>query len=274
MNTGRVVFSFDFELGWGHRTTRPSYVEHLRSQEQTIRGRIEELIDLFDTYEIPSTWAAVGKLTTDGGDDLFHAPDLFEYLLDSTTEHEIGLHSFGHIPYNQLSPAEARDDLTKGITALEEWGIYPESFVFPQNKIKHLDILQELDMQYYRTVSDSTWADYPSKILCPKTYSDLNDTSAPVGVPSSMFLATRRPSTFREWYALRGVAEAKKEKKMVHYWLHPHNVVTDDNLITEIETLLTRVRSAADQGNIKIQTMRDVAEDLSDNAQSSVENRS
>lgn len=255
MRTGRVIFSLDFELGWGHRLTRPSYVEDLRSEGDKIRHNIKELMDLFENYNIPATWAVVGKLVESGTDDLFHAPDLFEYLLDSEVEHEIGLHSYAHEPYEELSPTEAQEDLQEGIDSLREWGYRPESFVFPQNKIAHLDFLHNEGFKNYRGAQPSALSSFPWGLLTPKTFAVPDTVQPPVRIPSSMFLATRRPSTYRRRYALRGLSRAMDRKELVHYWVHPHNIVTDKSLLAEMETLLNRTRSALDKGKIQIQTM-------------------
>lgn len=262
MSTGRVVFSLDFELGWGHRLTRPSYVDSLRSEGNRIRRRVKDLIDLFELYDIPATWAVVGNLVKSGTDDVFHAPDLFEYLLNAEVEHEIGLHSFAHKPYDQLSPSAARVDLTKGIDALQDWGQRPEAFVFPQNRITHLDILQEEEFECYRGTPPKLLSSFPWGMVTPKTFNVSATKHPPARIPSSLFLAARRPSAYRCWYALRGLSRAMSKGELIHYWFHPHNVVTDRSLLTGMETLFEETRSAADKREIQLQTMSQAASDF------------
>lgn len=260
MSVGRVVFSLDFELGWGHRRSRPSYVEQLRSRQGTVRKQIEELIALFDRYDVPATWAVVGKLVEPGDDQLFHAPDLFESLLDSGPAHDIGLHSFSHEPYDRLSASAAREDLADGIGALEGWGCPPDSFVFPQNRIAHLDLLGEQDLRCYRGKQEDSSLSL-RRLFTPETFDRPTSRSQPVRVPSSVFLAARRPSWYRRRYALRGLERTVDRQGLVHYWLHPHNVVTDSALVDEIETVLEAVRSMEDDGKIQIRTVTQVADD-------------
>jgi peptidoglycan/xylan/chitin deacetylase (PgdA/CDA1 family) len=263
MSPGTVVLSLDFELGWGHRLTKPSYLRRLRDQGDNVRTKIKQLIDLFDKYNIPATWATVGHLVQTGDDELLHAPDLFEYLLETETNHEIGLHSFNHKPYNQLSPTAVRTDLSNGVDALEEWGKTPESFVFPQNKIDHLSLLEEHSIRCYRGEPESILATFPRGLLRPPTYSGIGDESLPARVPSSMFLAARRPTLYRRKYSIRGLARSKQRGSIVHYWLHPHNVVTDDSLLSELENLFESIRSTANAGEIQIQTMSQLTGDNS-----------
>lgn len=253
MSVGRVVFSLDFELGWGHRQSRPAYVEQLRSYKGCLRDRIRELIVLFERYDIPATWAVVGRLIESGNDPLLHAPDLFESLLDSEPAHEIGLHSYAHKPYDNLSCAMAREDLTDGVKTLDEWNCRPESFVFPQNRVAHLDLLKEKGLLCYRGGSNKSRSF--RSLFTPETFEQPNTESRPVRVPSSMFLASRRPSWYRKWHAQRGLGEAIECQKLIHYWLHPHNVVTDHSLIEELEALFEVIRSAYEDGDIQVQTI-------------------
>jgi predicted deacetylase len=254
MNAGQVIFSLDFELGWGHRESRPAYVDKLRTRGDLVRERITDLIGLFERYDIPATWAVVGKLVKSGNDPMFHAPDLFETLLGSEPDHEIGLHSHGHRFYDQLSRSDAEADLKAGIDTLADWGCRPHSFVFPQNRVSHLDRLAAHDIRRYRTDSNQS-RNILSRVTAPATFDFPTKDKQPIAIPSSMFLAARRPSWYRRRYALRGLANAAEKLEIVHYWLHPHNVVTDDSLLDEIETLLAQSRSAADNGNVVINTM-------------------
>lgn len=263
MTVGRVTFSLDFELGWGHRRTRPAYVEQLREHGEHIREQIAALIDLFERYDIPATWAVVGKLVESGDDPIFHAPELFEYLLDSRPDHEVGLHSFSHEPYDQLSATTARNDLKEGIDALAAWGCHPTSFVFPQNRIAHLNLLDEQGIRCFRGEQEESALSLSNPVT-PETFELPDGNAFPMRVPTSMFLATRRPGWYRRWYAHRGLASVTDNQRLVHYWLHPHNVVTDSTLLPELEELLERVRSAADDGEIRLQTLSKLATDSLD----------
>jgi hypothetical protein len=58
---GLVVFSADFEMAWAFR-----YSKTLASKAVEIglkeRENVPTLLDLFDKYQIPATWATVGHL--------------------------------------------------------------------------------------------------------------------------------------------------------------------------------------------------------------------
>jgi peptidoglycan/xylan/chitin deacetylase (PgdA/CDA1 family) len=259
MSTGQVVFSLDFELGWGHRETRPAYVDELRARGSLVRERITELIELFERYDIPATWAVVGKLVEPGEDPMFHAPDLFETLLDSQPDHEIGLHSYAHKFYNRLSEPDAREDLKLGIDSLAEWGIQTCSFVFPQNKINHVNLLNNMDVECYRGGKRDLKSSFPQGILNPETFARSVTRSEPIYVPVSMYLAARRPKWYRRWYAHLGLKTAVRRGEMIHYWLHPHNIITDDKLFSGIELLLKKVKCLKSARQLEIKTMSEVA---------------
>lgn len=233
--TGTVVVSLDFELGWGHRRTRPEYVRKLREDPDATIDRIRELIDLFEEYEIPATWAVVGELVTEGDDPLFHNPDLFEYLLDSDVDHEIGLHSHSHRDFDSLSEAEAREDLEAGVSALAEWGIEPESFVFPRNRIGHVELLREYGFRYYRTDSQDSKFDKLKALISPQGTSLSIKDETPLDVSGTMFLAAHHPEQFVRWKVKWDLKRAALSGGLVHYWLHPHNVATDPHLLSMLE---------------------------------------
>jgi len=259
MSTGRVVFSLDFELGWGHRSPNPAYVDRLAEQRSRLHAEVRRLVDLFDEHGVPATWAVVGKLVEDGEEDVFHAPRTFEYLLNADADHDIGFHSHEHRPYDELTGSEARQDIEDGVAALQDWDVTPTSFVFPGNRVTHTDLLAEYGFSCYRVPPALLWRARVRHLLTPGTHSLPQEATPPIGIPSSAFLAARRPSRYRVWHALRGLQRARARGKLVHYWLHPHNVVTDGSLRAELETLLGRVRRAADAGEVQVETMAQAA---------------
>lgn len=253
--TGTVVVSLDFELGWGHREIRPEYVEELRDEEDMVDARVRRLIDLFEAYELPATWAVVGKLLTPGSDPLFHNRQLFEALLDSTPDHEVGLHSHAHRPFDELSLDEARDDVEAGVEVLREWGVVPRSFVFPRNRVAHTDALRDHGFTRYRDAAAarrfrriaSAW--FPDVVELPLA------GTAPIGLPETLFLAARRPDWYLRRSVERSLERAASTDGLVHYWLHPHNVVTEPTLLTTLEAAFSQIADSRSDGAIEVRTM-------------------
>ena len=134
-----VVISADLELGWAWRyarNVRDPLALALRMAERT-RRNLPRLLELFDDYEVPVTWAMVGHLCLDSctcqngrahpdlprpayfenefwryssGDwydcdpcsdyrraPEWYAPDIVESILKAKTKHEIACHTFSHI---------------------------------------------------------------------------------------------------------------------------------------------------------------------------------
>jgi peptidoglycan/xylan/chitin deacetylase (PgdA/CDA1 family) len=251
--TGTVVFSLDFELGWGHTDIRPEYVCQLRSKSSERFERIRSLIDAFDEYEIPATWAVVGKLTESGDDPLFHNPSLFQYLLNADMEHDIGLHSYEHPSFTDISEDSARSDIQSGIDALQQWGIRPRSFIYPQGHISHIQILSELGLEFYRSKKPPSQISLLKQLILPPiTDYPIKDGEAEVTpVPETMFLAARRPNWHRKWRVSRALEQAATNGGLVHLWLHPHNVVSRPTTIDLIQHILRQIRELRASGDLR-----------------------
>lgn len=134
-----LVISADLELGWAWRYARnTSNLNELAEQAaRKTRLNIVGLLEMFDHYEIPITWATIGHLFLDHcdyqdgkphynfprppyfenefwsfqygdwydadpcsnlkKDPAWYAPDLIREIISRKTRHEIGCHTFSHI---------------------------------------------------------------------------------------------------------------------------------------------------------------------------------
>jgi peptidoglycan/xylan/chitin deacetylase (PgdA/CDA1 family) len=183
---GTMVVSLDLELAWGRFDHLPFLIlEHESRQE---RKHITPLLNLFDRYDIPVTWAVVGHLmlekclrdrhgiahpdlfphayyswfpldwycfdpcTTVDSAPAWYAPDIVELIRHARVRHEIGSHSFGHICYGdpECTPSVALADLNAALETAARQGMVLKSFVFPRNQIGHLDVLKHLGLRSYR----------------------------------------------------------------------------------------------------------------------------
>jgi len=220
--------------------------------------RIRSLIDLFDEYEVPATWAVVGKLTETGEDSLFHNPDLFEYLLDADVEHDVGLHSYEHRSFTDLSESEAQIDVGGGVEALTRWGIYPKSFIYPRGHIDHTEILADHGFECYRLKSsESTFQSFLQELV-PPVISDFPDDGTLTPIPATQYLSARRPDELIRLNMKRGLKKAVAKEGLVHFWLHPHNIYTRPRLFDIVKEGLKTIRSYSDRGEIECATMVDV----------------
>lgn len=256
----QIVISLDFELGWGHRRFRPEYVRQLRERSHEVGPRIKRLIDCFDAYEIPATWAVVGSLLENGDDPLYHRPDLFEYLLDSDVDHEIGAHSHTHPDFTKISDEEMSAEIANNKSAIEEWGISPKSFVYPLNQVSRPQLLAEYGFTHYRYDPVTTRAQRLYEHIFPRIrHPSSRSDEEPDRVPTSMFLAARHPTVLRELHARRLFHEGVKQSGgVVQFTLHPHNVVTDPNLFTFIEWVFERIHELREENEIQCVVMEGV----------------
>lgn len=260
--TGTVVFSLDFELGWGHADIRPEYVDRLREEADETFARVRALVDLFDEYKIPATWAVVGKLTEKGDDPWFHNPGLFEYLLDADVEHDIGLHSYGHPSFTDLSEAEAREDVEAGVNALQDWNISPRSFIYPRGRVSHPSVLSEYGIECYRSEHSSSKIASLKQLISPPVINspEFPGPTGPIPVPETMFLASSRPLWHRHWRVKRALRRATAEGGFVHLWWHPHNVITQPNLLGLITDVFEQVRELNRSGDLECVPMATLVE--------------
>ncbi len=169
---GSVVLSVDAELGWGfHDLENPP-----RARVESGRNGWRTLLELFETYEIPATWAVVGHLMLEGCDgrhddypapsgwferertdwadrpDLRFGRDLVEALLASPVDHEFASHSFSHVLFGAewTSRDLASAEYTRALEIAADWGLEPTSFVYPRNDVAHRDALAEAGFRAYR----------------------------------------------------------------------------------------------------------------------------
>lgn len=255
----KVVISLDFELGWGHRRLRPEYVRRIRDQGEAIGTRIKRLIDCFETYDIPATWAVVGSLIEDGDDPVYYRPDLFRYLLESGVEHEVGAHSYTHPDFTELSGDEVGVEISKSRSAIKEWGLSPQSFIYPLNRVSQPEVLTEYGFTHYRYDPVISRIQRIREYVSPTIrYSTTEDDEELITVPSSMFLAARHPTALREFRYRRLFHKGvKRSDGIIHFTLHPHNVVTDPDLFAFIEGLFQRLTELREANKVQCVPIRD-----------------
>jgi len=201
-DTGVFTISLDTELAWG--SLDKGTVERYEKAYRNTPEVIDRLCDLFDEYEIPTTWAIVSHLLEDcDGDhsdrmvpdfewvddwygelpcasgmdeELWYAPWLIDRLQECETEQEIGLHGSTHMQLGAdgCSREHAEEEIGAAVETLREHRVEPKSFVFPRNDIGHLDVLREYGIEAYRG-KDARWyeqAGVPSVVKPPLRFID------------------------------------------------------------------------------------------------------
>ena len=300
--TPRPIFiiSLDTELIWGYvRYPLDGVVSLLSEDKSKGRRSIDILLKLFEKYNIPATWATVGHLfldhcdaengtlhrdmprfkddwySSDPGtniqqDPLYYGKDFLEKILSSKIAHEIGYHTFSHVPFSECSREVAKAEIAKSVEIGREWGITFKSFVFPEHKVGHLDILGDYGFKIYR---GSCVGDRPanqsrlaraqafalSKIVAPPTEPVLRDGIWEIRASMYFYDPLFPTLTLR---AKMGLRQAMRQSKVFHVYLHPENLLMQPSLANRLDDFLAFVAKCRDSGNLRVATMGELAAQL------------
>lgn len=285
---GRVVISVDAELGWGfHDRNAPPDARIDAAREGWM-----SLVELFDEYDVPATWAVVGHLLREdcgSSDDVEpcpcvqspvltersrrYAPELVTAVRDADAGHELACHSFSHLEFDDITKDRARSEVVRSIAAARAHDITLRSFVFPRNRVAHRDVLAEQGFTAYRGVGPARgdsrlrrFVQTTTGIWTPPLVSPTIDEYGLVDIPDSLYLFRFEgwPRTVVESVGedpvvrlfRRGVDAAAASDEVFHCWLHPNNVVAERD-VTRLRTMLSFLASRRDE--VEIATMYEVA---------------
>lgn len=177
LSTGSLLISIDVELAWG-RIATAELREYLALYRET-RGVTRQLLELFEAYEVPATWAFVGALMSSDErvirdaitrfhpsvdveailsdpilgareNSLLSAPDLVEAVRRSPADHEIGSHSFSHILFDRANEDDVHSDLEAAALLAERSGVAVDSFIYPRNRVGHQHALCAAGFRQFR----------------------------------------------------------------------------------------------------------------------------
>ncbi|UCD05542.1 MAG: polysaccharide deacetylase family protein [candidate division WOR-3 bacterium] len=249
---GVLVISADFELAWGWRYSK-TFEDPLKMAMQA-RGNIPRLLEIFDEYRIPVTWATVGHLMLrsctrrshawmrripyfenerwlyDHGDWFEHdpcgswersrawyAPDIVEAIIKSPVGHEIGCHTFSHMDMSDENcPREvAEDEIKACVDVARQWGLMLRSFVFAGGTYGNYEVLRKYGFTNYRR-----------RLTHDLSYPRL-DNNELVVLPSSVELNDDGCTWSREYYIRRltkFLDRAAYTRSTCHFWFHPSMV--------------------------------------------------
>src|SRR6266700_2913773 len=98
MKKGIFCISIDLELLWGRKDMDYSKFIKRTKKERII---IKKLLLLFKKYNIPVTWAVVGKLY-EGKDPLWSAKDILKWIKNDKI-HELASHTYSHEIISEIS---------------------------------------------------------------------------------------------------------------------------------------------------------------------------
>lgn len=182
----KFVISIDTELAWGS-VYSDKILEKKHTSFKKTRSAIEQILSLFEKYNISATWALVGHLMLENcqkengikhpdvirpqyswnAKDWFHydpcarnednsvwyGDDVLKQVMDCKVPQEIGSHSFSHIMFGDkgCTAACAESDIKKWLEIAAIYQIKPDSFVFPFNSEGHYEVLKHYGFKIYRS---------------------------------------------------------------------------------------------------------------------------
>jgi hypothetical protein len=281
MAKGKLTISIDLELAWGVWDVLTA--EKLRLAETAERPICGALIELFDRYQVPATWAMVAALLDEasaksraGSKSCWYAPDIIEQLVGAKVPHEIGSHSGRHIYFDDALASEAQADLDFACNVHRANGLAFQSFIFPRGACGHLDQLARVGLRIF-SHADVGWtvaagraggpvarvANLADKILpIPPHPTSARQRGALIELEKSMLLMGRNglrrfvlPQVTRAKFRL-GLKRARRTGSIFHLWFHPSNFYyrRDEQLAT-LAWCLEHAADEASRGRIEICTM-------------------
>jgi peptidoglycan/xylan/chitin deacetylase (PgdA/CDA1 family) len=306
-DTGTFVISLDTELAWGTFDTKKGY-NALETAYRRTPNIVRELCSFFETYEISATWAVVAHLFKDccgrhdlpevkldwiddwygslpclnGMDtDLWHAPEVLEAIQSCSISQEVGLHGYSHLILGAdgCSREVAEQEVKAAIDVLNSHDISPSSFVFPRNKIGHLDVLADAGIEVVRG-HDRVWfeeRELPRSVRKPFRFvNEALSWTPPVTTPREQSGLVEIPGSqaFRPFHdgwqfspkqtrvkrAKKGLDAAAKTGKIFHLRFHPFDFGFEpDRMLGLLEQVLEYASMLRDRGCINVRPMREVA---------------
>lgn len=249
MNSGIFCISIDLELLWGRRDMpNLKYFENRILKE---RMAIDKLIELFKKYNIPTTWATVGKIFTKGNSN-YSGLDIIKKI-KNTPNQEIGSHSFTHPEFTSLSKSEAFTEFDK---------FRQKSFVFPRNKTRYLSELKKAGFKSYRGADSNQYELLLPRI--PPVYTPTKNHGL-ININGSMYFVSGRglkkfiPANLRFVKTKLGIDNAIKHDKVFHLWFHPMDFVDDSNkLFSDFEKILKFAVKMRNLNKLKILNMNQI----------------
>lgn len=223
---GTFIFSLDAELAWGHYDRFHAGLFSPDGSRE--RWAIEQLLDLFDEFQIVATWAFVGhlffnecekctvcpilewrgkydtfKAIYETAHPLWYGADIVRAVLQRKMPHEIAFHGYTHRIFDEgLSEAGVRTEIEEWLRLAARQNLIPRTVIFPRNQINYLDLFQSYGFSAFRgEETQPTLCSLPfigrvfrryyyelAALLPPPLYEPAIDPSGLVNVPSSRWL--------------------------------------------------------------------------------------
>ncbi len=201
---------------------------------------------------------------------MYYGKDIVQQIMASPRGHEIGLHAFSHVPFSECSHEVAEAEIKFGLIAAAALGLSPSSFVFPYNKVGHIDVLKAHRFKIYRSQDLGTITDWGS--TTPITGRILHRLKPQPATPkwrdgiweiaSSIFALDNQLHLPLVSRAKIGLQQTVRRGGVFHLCLHPHDLLFRPALCRELDQILDFVCRKRERGELLTITMGQLAEGL------------
>ncbi len=197
MSKGAFVISLDTELAWG-RIGNPD-LRYFMEQFKHTREAVDRLLALFDQYQMPVTWAVLGRLLKKSVtasdhflDDIsYYYPSLsnekvyeneklhsaehsylfynevVEKIKSAKVKHEIGTHTYNHVEFGSFAASEEqkiKNDLEAVLASSSQYHLEMKSLVFPKNSVGFLSLLPKYQIETFRSPNQFWYSSFPGSL--------------------------------------------------------------------------------------------------------------
>jgi peptidoglycan/xylan/chitin deacetylase (PgdA/CDA1 family) len=256
------VVSIDTEMKYAYRSYPDLKIARmLQNHEDIALAAIDKILQLFETYKVPATWALVGKL-------FYEHSEIVDKIRGTTVQHEIGYHSFSHIRFSESSRQAAKTELDEGLKIQDEFGVDFKSFVFPENKIGHVDLLHQYGYVIYRGANRAGESIGKPLVVRAKNFAVSKIVALPVKplwkdgiweIQSSMMFYDLPYFQTLSLRAKKGIRKAIAVGNAFHIYIHPQDVLLDPKLLDRLEKVLLFVNAETEENRLSSITMGDLA---------------
>ncbi len=250
MKVGTFCISIDHELLWGRKDLDyKTFIPKIKRE----RAIIKKLILLFKKYDIPTTWAVVGKIF-EKGDPLWHGLDTIREI-SKLKNQELASHSYSH---NILTEV-AKNQIDAEMKNPRRF----KSFIFPRNQVTSVNLLKKNGFVSFRGKDNNEWE---LLALNPPPAYQPSKSMGIVNIRGSLYFVSGRglrkyiPKGLRFMKAKMGMDNAIKQNAVFHLWFHPVDFADDtEKLFLDLENILKYADSKRKEGLLEIKTMSQIA---------------
>ena len=273
---GIFILSLDCEGKWGV-ADRLNDGHHKLLNDARLRDAYGAISALLDQLRISATFAFT-ELFTLSADELLALPgdeivDRLPYAKAAfaniragefegwsapwakdlvADHHEIACHGVTHTPWDTLNEAQARFELS---LLSRQNG---QTFIYPRNRINHLDILEGAGFKGYRLtpVIRSRMSSLASEFDIFAS-AEPNSRALPLqAIPAGHFINWRSglrkivPPAWTRLRARRILEDAVKSNGVAHFWTHPENIASAPSTLSNLRAVLEEAASLRTEGKM------------------------